>query len=207
MGVRICSECGQAFDGDKCWTCVARVANLEEITKLSFAVAGIGFMGSMLAMFTYNPLIGVQAEAWVAGWVSLLVVIPLVTSAALFVAGQVERFAIPLKRMLILSPAFLVLTAAFFFLNGALDSNAPVEAHSLVASEPVPGGWQPEVLVVSVPWNNRQLKEEVTVNDPNSLVTPGDPIRLDVHAGKFSVPLYDNIQISNGSGTPILSSR
>ena len=197
MGMQICSECGQAFDGDKCWTCVARIVDVEETMKLSLAVATGGCIGEMLATYVYPPLIG-RADLGVAGLAAFLFITPLIVVHGV---ERVERYATLLKLMLILSAAALVMTAAFFFLNGALDSNAPVETDALVS------GARAEALAMSLSWNNRQIKQEVTVNDPDSLVEPGDVVRLHVHAGEFSVPWFDHIRVSNCNGTTVLTSR
>lgn len=199
-GLQICSKCGQAFDGDKCWTCVARIVDVEETMKLSLAVATGGYIGEMLATNVYPPLIG-RADPWVAGLAAFLFFTPLATWIVVHGFRRVERYATLLKLMLILSAAALVMTAALFFLNGALDSNAPVETDALVS------GARAEALAMSVSWNNRQIKQEVTVNDPDSLVEPGDVVRLHVHAGEFSVPWFDHIRVSNCDGTTVLTSR
>lgn len=52
----ICSECGQAFDGDQCWVCVARMADIEETFSFSLPVALAGIIGTILAIGVYPPL-------------------------------------------------------------------------------------------------------------------------------------------------------
>jgi hypothetical protein len=104
----------------------------------------------LLALVIYPPLYDHPLTLYL---LPIVMVIPIVTMIALEVWDQMERFAILAGLVFVLAGAVLPVRAAFYFLNGALDKNLPVEVNTLVSNGYIDSGdYGPSyTLVVSVP--------------------------------------------------------
>jgi len=114
---------------------------------------------------------------------------------------QMERFAILAGLVFVLAGAALPSRAAFFFLNGALDRNPPVEVQTIVSNGYINNGEDGPsyVLVVSVPSNHEQIEKHLTVSrDAYSFAETGDSLRLAIYPGAFNTPWYGQSVLSNG---------
>lgn len=146
----------------------------------------------------YPPL---QAPSLDLFLIPILIAIPVATIILLQVCDQKERFATLAGLMLILAGAVLPSRAVFFFLNGALDKNPPVEVKGVVSNGFMyPGRHDVSyVLEAGVPWNQRQIQVHLTVNrDAYSFAETGDSLRLAIYPGAFHKPWYGQAVLSNG---------
>jgi hypothetical protein len=169
-------------------------------------VAGVGLVGSLIAAFTY-PTLGLNSLG-----IFLLpstIIVPLTTVLVLDHFARLARYALAVRIMFVLVAAVPVLYAAFFFLNGALDGNAPVEAQALVSRKAVNYSEGPRyILDVRLSWNHKPSEGSVGVTHQTfSAVKPGDTVHLLVHPGAFSTPWYDEKLLSSGHDVVKLNSR
>jgi hypothetical protein len=204
--MQICLECEQAFDGDKCWVCAARLEDIKETFSLSILVAGAGLVGSLIAAFIY-PRLELNSL-----WIFLLpgmIFVPLATVLVLDHFARLARYALFVRIVFVLVAAVPVLYAAFFFLNGVLDGNAPVEAQALVSRKALNYGEGPRyILDVRLSWNQKPVEGSVGVTHQTfSAVEPGDTVHLLVHPGAFSTPWYDEDLLSKGNDAVRLNPR
>jgi hypothetical protein len=208
MGVQICSQCGKPFDGDQCWVCVARLEDIKETAYLCLIASGVGWAGTMIAIVLYPPL-GGGTPALLLG--PVIIIVPGAIVLVLMNYDRLERYAIPVRLMFVLVAAAAVMLAAFYFLNGALDGNPPVEAEALVLSKGVSytGKYGASYVVeLSVVWNRKRIEEGVSASrETFSVIEPGDSVRLAVHPGAFSTPWYGTGLLSNGQDTIRFNSR
>ena len=206
--MQICSECGKSFDGDQCWVCVARMEDIKQTAYLSLVVSGAGWAGMMIATALYPPLGGGRLGLWLG---PVIIIVPGAIVLVLMNYDRLERYAIPVRLMFVLVAAAAVMLAAFYFLNGALDGNPPVEAEALVLSKGVSytGKYGASyVAELSVVWNRKRIEEGVSASrETFSVIEPGDSVRLAVHPGAFSTPWYGTGLLSNGQDTIRFNSR
>ncbi len=92
----ICPECGQAFDSDQCWVCVARMADIEETLAFSFPVALAGIVGTILAIMLYPPL---KSNSLVDYMTPAIIFIPGAIVLLLTLYDRLTRWAIFVRLM------------------------------------------------------------------------------------------------------------
>ena len=192
----ICPECGQAFDGDRCWVCAARKADIDETFSLSLPVALAGIsIGNILAIFLYPPLVSgfpvvyaIPALFFVGAIIYVLVV-----------REHLTRYAKFIRLLIVLVTVSFVLQAAYFLLNGILDGNPAVEVPSSVIRKVVAQGkCCGPVLVVSLSWNRQIIGQNINVGrDMFASVKPGESVRVVIHSGAFSQPWYSDVLLSD----------
>ncbi len=152
----------------------------------------------LLALDIYPPLDDHSLDPYLF---PILMAIPGVVMIVLTVWDQMERFAIFAVLVFVLAGAALPSQVAFRFLNGALDRNSSVEVNTIVSSGYIDNGeYGPSyVLVVSVPWNQKQIETHLIVSrDTYSFAETGDTLRLAVYPGAFNKPWYGQAVLSNG---------
>ncbi len=193
-----CYKCGTFYEGNRCPACDARTEPIKRAVYWYLAGLCGGFCGMLLALVIYPPLYDHSLTPYL---LPIVMVTPFVTMIALEVWDQIERFAILFGLVLVLAGAVLPARAAFYFLNGALDKNSPVEVHTLVSNAYIDNGeYGPSyTLVVSVPWNQRRIETHLTVSrDTYSFAETGDSLRLAIYPGAFNTPWYGQAVLSNG---------
>ena len=154
----ICSECGQAFDGDQCWVCVARMADIEETFSFSLPVALAGIIATILAVGVYPPL---KSNSLAIYMIPALFFIPGAIVLVLVNCDRLTRYAMPVRLMFVLVAAAFVMPAAYYLLNGALDGNPPVEVQALVSSKFIGHGRNTPAfgLVWTLSWNRERIEQ------------------------------------------------
>jgi hypothetical protein len=195
---QICPKCGQAYDGDKCWECVAHKEDIEETLSLCFPIALSGItIGNILAITMFPPLL---SNFWLVYMIPAL----LFVGAILFiiVLGQrMTRYATYVRVTIVLVTVSFVVPAAYFSLNGIIDTNPPIQVPSRVISKGVSRGKYGAVpyLVLSLSWNKVRIKQAIDVSrEKLSSAEPGDSVQLVVHPGAFSQPWYGDVLLSSG---------
>ena len=186
---QICPQCGQAFDGDQCWTCVSREADIDETFSLCFPVAIGGItVGNILAISLYPPLGSNSPTIYVVPAVSFLVAVGL----ANVLGDRKTRYATLVRLLIVFVTATCLIPAGYFFLNGILDGSPAMEVPSRVISKQISQGrYGGPDLFVSLSWNQQAIEETFRVDRKTySEVEPGDSVRVIVHPGAFSTPWY-----------------
>ena len=205
---QICPECGQPYDdGERCWICVARNADIEETIWLFACVAGAGWIVTLMAVTgPYPPL---TEDAWVGWLIVSLFFVPFAILWVLYAYGRVTRYAVATRLMFALFAAALVVTGAYFFLNGALDDHPHVTVQANVTRKEIGYGDGPAyLLVLNLSWNGKQIKEDIGVSSQIfSAVEPGDSVRVVVHPGALSTPWYGEGLFSSDFDKVRLNSR
>jgi hypothetical protein len=196
MSVQICSECGQAFDCDQCWVCVARKEDILETFTFSLPVAVGGItIGVIFAISLYPPL---------GSSLTTIYRIPVLSFVGAVVLGlvirrQLTRYATAVRLIIVLVTVAFVMPAAYYFLNGLLDANPAMEVPSRVITKDIGHGrYGGPVLVVSLSWNQKRIEENIGVShEKYSAAEPGDSVRVVVHPGAFSQPWYGDVLLSS----------
>jgi hypothetical protein len=193
-----CYQCGTVYDGDRCPACGVRIDGIKRASYLYLGGLAGGFCGVLLALVVYPPLYDRSLDPYL---LPIVIVIPCVVMIVLAVWDQMERFAILAGLVFVLAGAVLPSRAAYFFLNGTLDRNPPVEVQTLVSNGYIDNGeYGPSyVLVASVPSNHKQIEKRLTVSrDTYSFAETGDSLRLAIYPGAFNTPWYGQAILSNG---------
>jgi len=184
-----CPQCGQVFDGNQCWTCLSRKADIDETFRLCLPVAlgGITVM-DILAIGFYPPLEPNSLRVYGIPAVSLVVAAGL----AIVLGERITRYATLVRLSIVFVTATCLIPAGYFFLNGILDGNPAREVPSRVISKQIsPGTYGGPDLYVSLSWNQQAIEETFRVDRKTySEVEPGDSVRVIVHPGAFSTPWY-----------------
>jgi hypothetical protein len=184
-----CPVCGACFDGDQCWTCVSRRADISETFSLCapVAVGGITLL-NILATDVYPPLGPNSPMVYVIPAVSFVVAIGL----AIVLGERITRYATLVRLLIVFVAATCFVPAGYFFLNGILDGNPAIEVPSRVISKQISQGrYGGPNLFVSLSWNQQTIEETFSVSGKTySEVEPGDLVRIIVHPGAFSTPWY-----------------
>jgi hypothetical protein len=200
-----CIECGKPFDDrDQCSVCLARNKAMKRTFYLCF-LAGLGGFVSMMFMIPEYPPIG--SLWWVAYSIVGLIVIPAVIVFVLYDFDRLTRYATFAMMMGILVATSLVALAAFFYLNGSLDRNPPVETEARLDQKFIEHGrYGPGFFLrVTFTWNGERFEyDDLAVSEESYTATrPGDSVRVIVHPGKFSLPWYSGVlpQVNRESGS------
>ena len=178
-----------AFDGDQCWTCVSRKADIDETFSLCLPVALGGItVGNILAIGIYPPLGPNSPTVYVIPAVSFVVAVGL----AIVLGERITRYATLVRLLIVCVTATCLIPAGYFFLNGILDGNPAMEVPSRVISKQISQGeYGGPDLFVSLSWNQQAIEETFRVDRKTySEVEPGDSVRVIVHPGAFSTPWY-----------------
>jgi hypothetical protein len=193
--VTICPECGKAFDGDQCWVCVTRRADIEETFSLSLPVALAGIIGTIIAFGTYPPL---ESNSLVDYSIPALFIIPGAIVLVLELSWRLARYALFVRLMFVLVAATFVMTASYYFLNGLLDGSTPVEAKAVVSEKYINHGRGSTYnLVWTLSWNQKNnIKGSMGVRrETFSAAEPGDSVRVMIHPGEFSQAWYSDVHL------------
>ncbi len=191
----ICPECGHPFDADRCcWVCVARMEDIQQTITFSVIVGFGGMIGTVFTMYSYVPL---GSCWWVVYMIAALFVIPAGITFALYNYDRLTRYATRVRVMLAMAAAAVVMLAAYFFLNGFLDGNAPVEAPATVLQKFIDSGRYGDeyYFQLTLSWNGKRYENDDLIVGRNtySISEPGDSVRVIVHPGKFSLPWYSAV--------------
>jgi hypothetical protein len=200
MTVHLCPECGQAFDGDQCWVCTSRNADIGQTFLLSLPVAFAGMIGTIIALTLYPPLKLYSLKSFYAILALLLAPIAIALVIA-YLQDALTRHASLVRIVFVLVAAVFVMNATFCFLNGALDESAAFVAKGLISSKYFSDGkYGPTyTLKCTLSWSKETSEEVFYVNRGTfSAAKPGDFLQVEVHPGAFSAPWYSNLVVSNG---------
>jgi hypothetical protein len=191
--MQICAKCGQPFDGDKCWICVARLIDIRQTFLFSLPVALAGLLGVGMAATYYAPLENRLLHDF------LLLVMLVLPGAMIFLLvsfDRLTRYAFIFRMTLVLAAATPIMTAAFLYMNGAWDQEAVVATQALVSGKHISGGGTRSGadLHVTLHWKQRRIEEDLDVlRQTYEAVVPNDSINIIVHPGEFSLPWYSLI--------------
>jgi hypothetical protein len=193
--MQICAKCGQSFDGDKCWVCVARLIDIRQTFLFSLPVAFAGLFGVGVACAFYPPLDSHLLDDFL--FLAMLV-IPGAVVLLLVYFGWLTRYAVAVRLILILAAATPIMSAAFLLLNGAWDQEPQVVTRAFVRHKHVTGGRGGSyVLHATLYWNRRQIDEDLDVRrETYYAVEPDDSVSIIVHPGEFSLPWYSDVLLS-----------
>jgi hypothetical protein len=99
--------------------------------------------------------------------------------------------------MMVIAATTLVVLAAYFYLNGILDLNPPVEANARVSQRFINTGKYGNVYVLKMTssWNGKRFEDDDldVSRETYSVSEPGDSVRVVIHQGKFSLPWYSDV--------------
>ncbi len=187
--MQICSKCGQTFEGDKCWVCVARLIDVQETFLHSLPVAFAGLFGVGVAATLYTP---VQDHLLDDFLLLVMLVIPVAAVLLLVYFDRLTRYAVVFRLILILAAATPIMSAAFLYLNGAWDQEPPVVTQAIVSRKHFTGGRMGRyVLQAPLYWKQRRIDADLDVRrETYYAVEPNDSVSIIVHPGEFSVPWY-----------------
>jgi hypothetical protein len=207
IGVQICPKCGQAFDGDKCWVCVARLIDIKETSIHCLIVACVGLL-ALGAASSYSPL-----SRYFPGRFLLLAafVVPGVVAFLLVSFDRLSRYALAFRLTLILAAATPIMSAAFIYLNGAWDREPSVVTQAFVTHKfyELGRGGPAYFLDVTLDWQQqRRMDGEVLVDRKvYDSVEPSESVNVTVHPGQFSMPWYSDVFLPNGQDAIDLGRR
>lgn len=192
--MKICPECGKAFDDDRCWVCVARIEDIDETARLSLPVGCAGFIGTLVVAIAYPPLHSKLLVAYFEIGMVLFTVLCVIVSVLLHY-DRLARYAVPVRLMIMLLAAAFVMPAVYFFLNGALDGSRPTQVQALVTFKSDNNGYGPEYLLVwTLSWDCEKIDQSSGVNLATfSAAEPGGFVRVIVHNGAFSQPWFSDL--------------
>ena len=95
-----------------------------------------------------------------------------------------------------LAATTLVMLAAYFYLNGALDGNPPVETEGIVSYKLKSSGkysGSDYVLKLNLSLNGEEFEDDYrTSSETFEATKPGDVVRVLIHPGEFSLPWYSH---------------
>ena len=190
-----CPQCGQAYDGDQCWICLARMADIEETFYFSLCAAGAGIIGTIVASGLYPPL---RSYSWYAYCFLGLLVVPGSIVFGLVLCDRLTRYAGLVRLMFAMAAATFVLFAAFLLLNGGLDSSRPVEAQAYVSEKYINNGKGAAYrLMWTLSWNQEKMEQGLAVSRETFFATEqGDSVRVAVHRGALLQPWYSDVVLS-----------
>jgi len=182
----ICPVCGASYDREQCWGCLATEEDVNQEQHFFLWVGCAAWLVLGLVDAVYPPLATNLLTRWVSFLGLFLWLIPMFICLHLELNGTLHLYALPIRIMILLAGSALVISAAFFLLNGALDQHPVVEVDSLVARKA-------PFLDVDLRWNGKQIEQEVLVDHKTFVaVEPGDSVTLAVHPGAFSTPWIDD---------------
>jgi hypothetical protein len=193
--MQICPKCGQTFDGDKCWVCVARLIDIKETFLYCLPVACVGLLG-LGATASYTPL---QDHLLKDFLLSVTLVIPAAVLLLLVYFDRLTRYAVVVRLMLILAAATPIMSATFLYMNGAWDQEPPVETQAFVSYKHIvgPGKWgrgPAYYLHVTLHWKESQIDGDLLVPDKTyNAAEPNDSVSVIVHPGELSLPWYSDV--------------
>jgi hypothetical protein len=193
-----CYKCGTVYAGDRCPVCAARIKIIIKAVYLWGWGLTVGFCAMLVGLRIYPPLDSSSSDAYL---LPILLVIPLAVMIVLAVCDQTEQSAVLAGLVFVFAGTVLPCQAAFYLLNGVLDRNPPVEVQTVVLKGDVSNNGESASysLVVSVPWNQRQIETVVDVSPYTySFAETGDSLRLAIHAGAFHVPWSRLLVLSDG---------
>lgn len=191
----ICPECGQPIGPDQCcWVCVARYEDIEQTVTVAVIVGFGGMIATVFTVYSYIPL---GSCWWAAFTIAGLFFVPAVITYTLYNIDLAARYVTFVRVMLAVAAGAIVMLSAFFFLNGFLDVNPPVEVPALVLQKFIESGRNGEAhyLQLNLSWNGEKFDADdlLAGRKTYSLTEPGDYVRVIVHPGKFSLPWYSGV--------------
>ncbi|MGA7794829.1 MAG: hypothetical protein WCA19_17460 [Candidatus Acidiferrales bacterium] len=203
MHAKMCLKCGRVIVGDECQSreCAAGSIAVNTARSLFVCAGGAGLLGMVISASFLYPTLDYRS---IPRLFVLLFLVTFLVSIAL--DGQRAKF---IRSMYLVATTFFILSAAVFFLNGALDKHVPKEIQATVAGKAVARGLtEGNVLALAVTWNQKQMVETLRVNNQIfSKAERGDSVGLIVHPGAFSMPWYGAGHLVNGQDAILLNSR
>jgi hypothetical protein len=189
--MQICAKCGQTFDGDKCWICVARLIDVEETFLHCLPVALATLLGVGVADTFYTLI---ENHLLVDFLVLVMLVLPGAVVLLLVYFDRLTRYAVVFRLLLILAAAMPIMSAAFLYLNGAWDQEPPVVTQAFVTHKHEIGGRAGGYFLhVTLYWKQRRIDEDLDVlRSTYAAVEPNDSVNIIVHPGEFSLPWYSS---------------
>lgn len=194
--MQACPECGQDFDRDQCWVCIARREDINETFSLCLPVALTGItVADVFALALYPPFTSRWAVVYVIPALFFIGAIML----TLVLQRQLTRYATLFRLTILLVTASFLMPAAYFFLNGILDSNPAEDVPSRVIAKDVGDGvYNGPTLVLRLSWKQKIIDRNVGVSrEKYNATEPGDFVRVVVHPGEFSEPWYSDVLLSS----------
>lgn len=192
--MQICPKCGQTFDGDKCWVCVARLIDVQETFLHCLPVALAALIGVGWADASYTL---VQDHLLSDFLLLVMLVIPVAVVLLLVYFDRLTRYAVVVRLLLTLAATTPIMSAGFLFLNGAWDQEPPVATQAFVIYKHIlccGRGGAAYFLHVTLYWKQRQIDGDLLVpHKTYNAAEPNDSVSIIVHPGDLSVPWYSDV--------------
>lgn len=191
-----CHHCSHSFSGRHCPLCgvppAHTPAQVDEALKSDFWLVFGGLAAGILTSYRYTPL---DLNPIMAVCL-LFMLTPMTVHIVLAVRKRAAEHLQLLKTLYRYCGAFLLLFAAFLFLNGALDRTTTPEMRSVVLrksiSHSTKGGVTYYLTVNS--WRPDKNTESLRVNVATfSCVHEGEAVGIEAHSGAFGVPWFGRI--------------
>ena len=192
--MQACPRCGQSFDGDQCWVCIARLEDIKETFYFCLCVALAGILALVVATGSYPPLNSSLLAVYV---IAAEFLIPGAIVFLLVLCDRLIRYASFVRIVFVLAATTSVVLAAYYFLNGALDDGTPVEAHAVVSEKYINNGKGAKYnLAWTLSWSDKNIEGSIGVHSETfSTAEPGDSVLVTVHPGEFSQPWYSDVHL------------
>jgi len=189
-----CTVCGEHYDGDRCWVCLARQEDVFDAFRISLIVGAAGAVAiPLVAVGLYLPI---DWNPWMFYLPFALSCAPIVIYAVVILQPKALRSVLLVRLIFLGSVLPIILTVLFSILNGALDEHPTVEAQGVVVAKDGASrsGYG---LDVSFYWDQKQLfvRGLGVARKTYFAVEPGDSVRVVVHPGEFSQPWYGGLRV------------
>lgn len=185
--MEICARCGQVRDSHPCKSCIAREAHVSKIFGPCLLVAAAGIVGMSFALSRYPPL----EVSWLAvcAWPAI-VLLPVPIGFVFVHWRRLPRHAGLFRLAVFLITAAFVMLGPYYFLNGLLDGNPPVEAQVIVSSK--------SRTCCNIEWtlsrNGKKIVQASAVNPETFYnLQLDEAARVAVHPGAFLLPWFSSV--------------
>lgn len=193
--ISMCLKCGRVMVGDECQNpeCAARSRSAVKAFKLLTYVGGAGMLGTILSTSFLYPTL--EHRSTVDTFIFLLMLVPIGVNLVLY-----REYAKFTRSTSLVAATLLLIFAAVYLLNGALDRHVTTEVQATIASKFVTRGlWGGNTLALTMTWDQKPMEETIRVSSEIfSKAEPGDSVGLIVHPGAFSLPWYGSGRFVNG---------
>src|ERR1700722_401914 len=152
--MQTCAVCGEQYDGDKCWACLARQEDAFDAFRISFFVGVAGAAAiPLVAIGLYLPI---DENPCLSYFPFALSCVPIAIYGVLIFQPKTLRSVLLIRLIFLASVLPIILMLLFSILNGALDERPTVEAEGVVVAKDGASrsGYG---LDVSFYWNQKQL--------------------------------------------------
>ncbi len=183
----ICPRCGQASDGSPCKSCIAREVHVEKILGPCLLVAAAGIAGMSFALSRYPPM----DVSWLAVYAWPAIVLLPVPIGFVFVNwGRLPRYAGLFRLAVFLITAAFAMLGPYYFLNGFMDGNPPVEAQAIVSRK----SRTCCDIELTLSRNGKKIVQVSAVNPETFYDLQLDgAASVAVHPGAFSLPWFSSV--------------